>query len=183
MPTYRGGCHCGAVRFEVSKDKPANRLIDCNCSICTKKGILHVSVENSEFQLLSGRISLSLYRFGSETARHEFCGKCGIHVFGRPRLHPERMTVNARCLDDFEAIRAAAKIELERDAKKVFSPKNVLSLPITVQNGAISRNTPVPTRIARFKISLFSRSIMANTNSIVMLTVNAKNTEISGPIW
>ena len=111
MPTYRGGCHCGTVRFEVSKDKPTNRLIDCNCSICTKKGILHATVEDSGFHLLSGRASLYLYQFGSKTARHEFCGKCGIHVFGRPRLHPERMTVNARCLDDFEAIRAAAKIE------------------------------------------------------------------------
>ena len=107
MPTYQGSCHCGAIRFEVIKAEPIDRLLDCDCSICTKKGILHCAVEDDELRLIAGEGRLSLYQFGSGDAEHRFCGNCGIHVFGRPRNHPERYTVNARCLDDFEAVRAA----------------------------------------------------------------------------
>lgn len=110
MPTYNGGCHCGAVRFSVKKAVPIERLIDCDCSVCTKKGILHCAAEDTEFRLLTGADGLSLYRFGSGDARHRFCRVCGIHVFGRPRNHPERYTVNARCLDDFAAVRDSVEI-------------------------------------------------------------------------
>ena len=35
--THRGGCHCGAVRFEVSA--PAElETIECYCSVCSKAG-------------------------------------------------------------------------------------------------------------------------------------------------
>ena len=110
MPTYQGGCHCAAVRFEIVKPAPIDRLVDCNCSICTKKGILHCPVEDDEFRLISGDGAIALYQFGSGAAEHRFCGHCGIHVFGRPRNEPDRYTVNARCLDDFVAVRAGAEI-------------------------------------------------------------------------
>jgi len=44
-----GGCHCGRVRFQAQVD--LDLLSQCNCSICTKKGILHlpVAVEDFEF--------------------------------------------------------------------------------------------------------------------------------------
>jgi hypothetical protein len=109
MPTYQGGCHCGAVRFEIVKPVAIDQLVDCNCSICTKKGILHCPVEDDEFRLISGDGAISLYKFGSGDAEHRFCRHCGIHVFGRPRNNPDRHTVNARCLDDFEAVRAVAE--------------------------------------------------------------------------
>ena len=32
-----GGCHCGAVRFRITVRK--FEALDCNCSICEKKGI------------------------------------------------------------------------------------------------------------------------------------------------
>ena len=105
MPTYKGSCHCGDVRFEIVKSKPIELFIDCNCSICTKKGILHCPVQNDELTLTADDGVVALYQFGTGDARHQFCSKCGIHVFGRPRNHPERYTVNARCLDDFGALR------------------------------------------------------------------------------
>ena len=107
MPTYQGSCHCGAIRFEVIKAEPIERLLDCDCSICTKKGMLHCAVEDDELRLIAGEGRLSLYQFGSGDAEHRFCGNCGIHFFCRPRNHPERYTVNARCLAPFEAVRAA----------------------------------------------------------------------------
>ena len=38
MRTYTGGCHCGQVRYEVTTDLAA--VVSCNCSICTKRGLL-----------------------------------------------------------------------------------------------------------------------------------------------
>ena len=102
MLTYRGSCHCQRVTFEI--DAVIDGLIDCNCSVCRKKGILHIPVNDKYFRLLSGESELGLYRFGSGDASHWFCRHCGIHPFGRPRNDPSRYTVNARCLDDFEQI-------------------------------------------------------------------------------
>lgn len=93
-----GGCHCGAVRFAVALR--TNELLDCNCSICTKKGFLHLIVTRDEFRLLSGAEVLSEYRFGTGIARHTFCSICGMHPFYTPRSHPDGVDVNARCLDE-----------------------------------------------------------------------------------
>lgn len=108
--TYSGGCHCGALRVRVTKAAPFERVLDCNCSICTKKGVLHVPAEDNEIEVLSGPDSFAVYRFGTGAAQHCFCPKCGIHVFGRPRNSPHRYTVNARCLDDFADILANTKM-------------------------------------------------------------------------
>lgn len=110
MPTYRGGCHCGRVRIEVNRAQPVAGLLECNCSICTKKGIVHLGVEPAELTVIEGADALETYRFHSKVAEHHFCRHCGIHVYNRPRNSPDRFSVNARCLDDFEAIRAEAEM-------------------------------------------------------------------------
>jgi centromere protein V len=96
--THRGGCHCGAVRFEVVA--PAEITVtDCNCSICRKTGYLHLIVEKSRFRLVQGEESITTYRFNTGTAQHTFCKVCGIKSFYVPRSHPDGYSVNARCLD------------------------------------------------------------------------------------
>lgn len=95
--TYEGGCHCGAVRFQVTIDK--HEAIECNCSICTKKGFLHLIVPSENFTLLQGEDALATYQFNTGTAKHLFCKICGIHSFYRPRSHPDGFSVNLRCLD------------------------------------------------------------------------------------
>ncbi|WP_293124565.1 GFA family protein [Microcoleus sp. bin38.metabat.b11b12b14.051] len=97
LVTYSGGCHCGAVRFTVAVDK--HQASDCNCSICKKKGFLHLIVPPERFTLLSGEDVLTTYTFNTGTAKHTFCRICGIHSFYRPRSHPDRFDVNVRCLD------------------------------------------------------------------------------------
>ena len=54
MNVYRGSCHCGEITFEVRREQPIEVLIDCNCSICSKKGLVHTPVENDELVILSG---------------------------------------------------------------------------------------------------------------------------------
>ncbi|CAI5794723.1 V [Podarcis lilfordi] len=48
---HTGGCHCGAVRFEVWASADLH-VFDCNCSICVKKQNKHFIVPASHFKLL-----------------------------------------------------------------------------------------------------------------------------------
>lgn len=98
METFEGSCHCGAVRFRVKLDE--RRALDCNCSICTKKGFLHAIVPPERFELLAGKEQLAEYRFNTNAARHLFCKTCGIAPFYEPRSHPGQIDVNVRCLDN-----------------------------------------------------------------------------------
>lgn len=95
---YRGGCHCGAVRFEVEAPERIECL-ECNCSICAKSGYLHLIVPQSRFRLLAGEDNLSTYSFGTKTARHKFCKTCGVKSFYIPRSNPDGYSVNVRCLE------------------------------------------------------------------------------------
>lgn len=95
---HTGGCHCGRVRFEVIA--PAHiQVLECNCSICSKAGYLHLIVPRDRFTLLRGREALTLYTFNTHTARHWFCSICGIKSFYIPRSHPDGLSINVRCLD------------------------------------------------------------------------------------
>ena len=95
---HRGGCHCGAVAFEV--DAPARLAVDeCNCSICAMVGYLHLIVPRARFRLRSGEEVLTTYTFGTGVAQHHFCSRCGVKSFYVPRSHPDGVSVNARCLD------------------------------------------------------------------------------------
>jgi len=74
--------------------------LECNCSICAKKGFINLIVEAKNFVLLEGEDNLHTYQFNTQTAEHRFCKTCGIHPFSRPRSHPHGFDVNARCLDE-----------------------------------------------------------------------------------
>ena len=97
LPTIEGGCHCGRVRFRVRGDLAT--VTECNCSICTKKGFLHLIVTPEAFELLGGKDALTTYQFNTGTAKHTFCATCGIKPFYVPRSHPDGFSVNARCID------------------------------------------------------------------------------------
>jgi len=95
---HAGGCHCGAVRFEVHA--PARlRVQRCNCSICAMTGYEHLIVPAADFRLLAGQDRLGEYRFNTGVARHLFCRVCGIKSFYVPRSNPDGWSVNLRCLD------------------------------------------------------------------------------------
>lgn len=98
MVTHTGGCHCGRVRFEV--EAPAKiEVADCNCSVCSKAGYLHLIVPAERFKLTRGRDALTTYTFNTGVAKHHFCSVCGVKSFYVPRSHPDGISVNARCLD------------------------------------------------------------------------------------
>ena len=98
MALHKGGCHCGAVRFEF--DAPAAvDVTDCCCSMCDMTGYEHVFVPEGDLRFLSGESELTEYRFNTGQAVHMFCQTCGIKPLYRPRSHPDAWSVNLRCVD------------------------------------------------------------------------------------
>ena len=95
---YLGGCHCGAVQFEVEAPERIE-CSECNCSICARSGYLHLIVPKSKFRLLKGEENLTTYTFNTGVAKHTFCKTCGIKSFYVPRSNPDGYSVNVRCLE------------------------------------------------------------------------------------
>lgn len=94
---HPGGCHCGAVRFEI--ESPAEVTIHvCNCSICSLVGYQHLIVPRDRFSLLVHESSLSLYTFNTHVAKHYFCKICGVKPYYVPRSNPDGISVNFRCV-------------------------------------------------------------------------------------
>jgi hypothetical protein len=108
MVEVTGGCHCGAVRFVAKLPGPPVSALDCNCSICSMTGFLHLMVPHADFELVTGRHALTGYKFGTGAADHLFCSTCGVKSFYQPRSHPGCWSVNANCLDQ------AIELEIER---------------------------------------------------------------------
>jgi hypothetical protein len=79
---------------------PVLAVSECDCSICSKSGYLHLTVPKSRFKLLQGEEVLTTYVFNTRTAKHLFCSVCGVKSFYVPRSHPDGFSVNARCLDE-----------------------------------------------------------------------------------
>lgn len=104
-PTCRsGGCHCGAVRFQVELE-PGFHAGRCNCSICMKIAQTGALVKPSAFRLLAGEDALSSYAWGPRISTRYFCKHCGIHCYGAGHLAEiggDFVSANLNCLDDFD---------------------------------------------------------------------------------
>ena len=95
---HRGGCHCGAVRYQFQA--PARvRVQRCNCSMCSMTGYEHLIVPAADFRLMSGEDRLTTYRFNTGVAQHRFCSVCGIKSFYVPRSNPDGFSISLRCVD------------------------------------------------------------------------------------
>ena len=98
MITVTGSCHCGKIKFNIDVSEKIT-VQECNCSICSKTGYIHLIVPGSKFSLLSGKEYLTTYEFNTKTAKHMFCRECGIKAFYIPRSNPDGYSVNFRCID------------------------------------------------------------------------------------
>ena len=107
VSTQQGGCHCGAVRYQVEID-PDAQAISCNCSMCGRSGTLLAFVPESAFKLEKGEGNLTDYQFNKHVIHHVFCKTCGIKSFARgtgPR--GPMVAINMRCLDNVDVFKAA----------------------------------------------------------------------------
>jgi hypothetical protein len=97
---HQGGCHCGAVRYQVDVD-PAEGGVTCNCSMCGRSGTVLAFVPVAKFSLDQGSDNLASYHFNKKHIDHQFCKTCGIKSFARGKSPDgtEMIAVNLRCLD------------------------------------------------------------------------------------
>ena len=114
--TWRaGGCHCGAVRFEV-QTADVVEVEDCNCSMCARTGFLHLIVPASRFRLLQGAAQITSYTFNTGTAKHMFCAVCGVKSFYVPRSNPDGYSVKLHCLDNPRSFDEVRIVNFDRRA-------------------------------------------------------------------
>jgi hypothetical protein len=99
--TYRGSCHCGAIRFEADLDL-SQGTGQCNCTYCSKSGWWGILVQPPAFRLLAG----GEHELGpAPSSARPICATCSINPFGHgniPELGGEFYSVNVRCLDDVD---------------------------------------------------------------------------------
>ncbi len=99
---YKGGCHCGKISFEVEGN--LDGALECNCSICTKRGYLLWFVDRQKLKLLTSESSLSTYTFNKHYIKHRFCSVCGCGPFGEAadKTGKSQAAVNVRCLEGID---------------------------------------------------------------------------------
>jgi len=102
---HQGGCHCGAVRYQVRIDVGQGGR--CNCSICNKLGQLGGIVKPDAFQLLSGEDSVTKYTWRNKLTHRAFCKHCGVHCYGAghvAELGGDFVSINLNTLDDVDPL-------------------------------------------------------------------------------
>jgi len=109
MSEVRGGtCHCGAIEFEVELENGLEDLRRCGCFLCKRKGAIMASVPLAKLRILRGGRQLSLYQWNTKTAKHYFCGKCGIYTHHQRRSNPEEYGFNVACLEGVDPFELGA---------------------------------------------------------------------------
>ncbi len=88
------------MRFVAKMPDPPVAALECNCSVCSMTGFIHIVVPHGDFTLERGADVLTSYRFGTGAAEHLFCSLCGVKSFYQPRSHPDAWSVSAYCLDE-----------------------------------------------------------------------------------
>jgi hypothetical protein len=99
MPIHAGSCHCGRIAFTLEGD--IDTVIDCNCSICRRRGSLLAFFPRSAMALDTPDADIATYTFNSHAIRHRFCPTCGIGPFGEgtdPKTGEATVAINVRCL-------------------------------------------------------------------------------------
>ncbi|MEO8244657.1 MAG: GFA family protein [bacterium] len=99
---YQGSCHCGKIAFTVEGEFTTG--MDCNCSMCRRRGGLLAFVPREALVLQTPVEDLGTYHFNRHVIDHHFCPTCGIAPFGDGKGRDGKATaaINLRCLPDLD---------------------------------------------------------------------------------
>lgn len=102
-------CHCGAVELSVRLSDGLNTARRCDCSFCRRRQAAAVSAPLNGVRIVKGENNLSLYQWGTKTAKHYFCKTCGIYTHHQRRSNPNEFGINAANIEGVD-IRALEPI-------------------------------------------------------------------------
>jgi hypothetical protein len=102
----KGGCHCGAVRYEL--DGSVLRFSLCHCDDCRK---VHgtpfsasIVMDKAGFRITAGESAMTAYE--SSPGKHRcFCSRCGSQIYAKMEKTPAVVVVRAGTLDGDPGIR------------------------------------------------------------------------------
>lgn len=92
-------CHCGAVELDVTLTDGLNTASRCDCSFCRRRGAIAVTAPLNGVRVVRGADMLTLYQWGTMTAKHYFCSRCGIYTHHQRRSNPNEYGVNLGALE------------------------------------------------------------------------------------
>jgi hypothetical protein len=99
MTHLRASCHCGAVELAAEFPDGLSSAARCDCSFCKRRGAAAVTAIAASLRVLKGAENLSLYTWGTQTAKHYFCKICGIYTHHQRRSDPNECGVNLGCIE------------------------------------------------------------------------------------
>ncbi len=102
---HRATCHCGLVEIELNLPDGLVELRRCDCSLCRRRGAIAASVPLSGIKIVKGGDALRLYQFNTKTAKHYFCGTCGIYTHHQHRSNPSQYGFNVACMEGINPLK------------------------------------------------------------------------------
>ncbi|WP_372013051.1 GFA family protein [Pseudoxanthomonas sp. 10H] len=99
---HRATCHCGRVELELSLPDGIVDPRRCDCSLCRRRGAIVASVPLDGIRIVRGAEALRLYQFNTRTAKHYFCGTCGVYTHHQRRSRPDQYGYNVACLEGID---------------------------------------------------------------------------------
>src|SRR5512145_235971 len=115
--TLRGGCLCGAVRYECTGDTQSASY--CHCDDCKKATggpyTVGVLVEAAKLHILSGQVKgyTTIADSGRKITR-QFCPNCGSPLFTRAENCSDLVFLKAGCLDEPGLIKPSCQTSTKR---------------------------------------------------------------------
>jgi hypothetical protein len=112
---HQGSCHCGKIAYEFEGE--IGTVIDCNCSLCAKRGGLLHFLPASAFTLKTPRENLGTYTFNKKVIQHHFCPHCGVSPFseGSDPKGNRMVAINVRCVEGIDLGKLEIKLHNGRD--------------------------------------------------------------------
>jgi hypothetical protein len=108
---YKGGCLCGAVRFEIHG--AIRDIIYCHCSQCRKAQgsafATNGNVNTGDLRFLSGENNLTGYQSSEDQVKY-FCKTCGSPIMSRRLSVTDKVRVRLGTIDSDIAERPEAHI-------------------------------------------------------------------------
>lgn len=108
MPS--GGCHCGAVRYEMPAEVAHHAL--CHCTDCRRASgapaVAWAMAPADQVKITGPTVTYA----SSEHGRRMFCGRCGTSLFYTSDVvFPGMIDVQSATLDDPDSIPLQAQIQ------------------------------------------------------------------------